>query len=172
MYKVSKNIIRSYMQILHSYFDITTQGHFFPQNLGKKMSKFWVKKCTRCQKTSSGPICRYYIAILKSSLRDTFFPKIWGKKCPNLGKKTCKLSKNINRSYMQILHCYFDIITQGHFFTQNLGEKMSTIWGKKRVNCQKTSLGPTCRYCIDILISSLRDTFLPQIWEKKCPKFG
>ena len=41
----------------------------------------------RCQKTSSGPTCRYYIAILKSSLRDTFLPKIWGKKCPKFGGK-------------------------------------------------------------------------------------
>ena len=58
---------------------------FFPQNLGEKMSKIWVKKRVNCQKTSSGPICRYYIAILKSSLRDTFLPKIWGKKCPKFG---------------------------------------------------------------------------------------
>ena len=65
------------------------------------------KKCTRCQKTSSGPTCRYYIAILISSLRDIFLPKIWAKKCPNLGKKTCKIgeilpkvSKNFIRSYM------------------------------------------------------------------------
>ena len=36
------------------------------------------KKCTSCQKTSSGPTCRYYLAILLSSLRDTFLPKIWG----------------------------------------------------------------------------------------------
>ena len=55
------------------------------QNLGKKTCKIWVKKCTWCQKTSSGPICRYYMAILISSLRDTFLPKIWVKKCVKFG---------------------------------------------------------------------------------------
>ena len=29
----------------------------------------------KVSKTSSGPTCRYYIAILISSLRDTFYPK-------------------------------------------------------------------------------------------------
>ena len=40
----------------------------------------WGKKHVKCQKTSTGPICRDYIAILKSSPRDTFYPKIWVKK--------------------------------------------------------------------------------------------
>ena len=58
------------------------------------------KKCTSCQKTSSGPTCRYYIAILISSLRDTFFPKIWGKKCPKFGGKNVQGVKK----HHQVLH--------------------------------------------------------------------
>ena len=46
----------------------------------------WGKKHVKCQKTSTGPTSRYYLAILKPSLRDTFLPKIWRKNVQGLKK--------------------------------------------------------------------------------------
>ena len=136
------------------------------------MSKIWVKKRVNCQKPSSGPTCRYYIAILISSLRDIFLPKIWAKKCPNFGGKNVQ---GVKKHY-PVLHVDTTLLFWNHhlgtLFSPKFGGKNVQNLGKKRVNSQKTSSGPTCRYYITILISSLRDTFFPKIWGKKCPQFG
>ena len=100
--------------------------------LPKIMSKIWGKKRVSCQKTSSGPICRYYILILISSLRDTFLSKIWGKKRVSCQKTS---SDPTCRYYILIL-----ISLLRDTFYPKFGAKMSKIWGKKRVSCQKTSL--------------------------------
>ena len=95
-------------------------------------------------KTSSGPICRYYIAILISSLRDTFLPKIWVKKRVKLGKFCRKCQKTSSGPTCRYYIANLISSLRDTFFPK--------IWVKKRVKlgkfcrkCQKTSTGPTCR---------------------------
>ena len=77
---------------LHRHMDIR------PKRV-KKRVKFGLKNVHGVKK-SSGPICRYYMAILISSIRDTFLPKFWGKKRVKFGEKNVHGVKNIIRSYM------------------------------------------------------------------------